>query len=111
MVDRRDTATQWLPGSGSGERGIDRDAISRQSEPIDVVLLDFRLPDSADLELLAEIRRRLPASAIVLMTAFGTPEVIEGAMRLGAHAVLTKPFDMHGIDALVRSAHQAVRRY
>lgn len=85
-----------------------REAI-RDSAPIDVVLLDFRLPDSDDLQLLGEIRHRLPEAAVVLMTAFGTPEVTEGAMRLGAYTVLTKPFDLHGVDAMVRSAHQAAR--
>src|SRR5687768_15429921 len=52
-----------------------REAISTSTGEIDVVLLDFRLPDSDDLRLLADIRQLTPASAVVLMTAFGTPEV------------------------------------
>src|SRR5437773_8910298 len=42
--------------------------------PPDVVLLDLNLPDSADLGLLSMMRRIAPATRIILMTAFGTPE-------------------------------------
>lgn len=87
-----------------------REVMTQTPEPIDVVLLDLRLPDSNDLQLLEEVRRRMPQSAVVLMTAFGTPEVAEGALRLGAHRVVTKPFDMHEIDTLTREAYQALPR-
>jgi DNA-binding NtrC family response regulator len=69
----------------------------------DLVLLDFRLPDSNDLELLAEIRRIAPAAPVILMTAFGTPDVTAGALKLGASKVLNKPFNMHDLEDLVRS--------
>jgi DNA-binding NtrC family response regulator len=84
-----------------------RAAIGATSDPIDVVVLDFRLPDSDDLQLLADIRRQSPGSAIVLMTAFGTPEVVDGALALGAYRVVNKPFDMLALDGLLRSAHAA----
>src|SRR5262245_43761562 len=54
-------------------------------ERFDVVLLDFRLPDSDDLALLASIRDRLPRAQIILMTAFGRRDVVEGALALGAY--------------------------
>jgi DNA-binding NtrC family response regulator len=84
------------------------DAISPSSS-VDAVLLDYRLPDSADLRLLEQIRRRLPRSPVVLMTAFGTPEVAQAALDLGAYRVLTKPFDMHGVEGLVTEAYGASR--
>ena len=74
---------------------------------IDVVLLDYRLPDSNDLGLLANVRRLRPRSAVVMMTAYGTPEVTEGALALGAYRVVGKPFDMHGLGSLVAAAHDA----
>jgi DNA-binding NtrC family response regulator len=73
-------------------------------DPIDVVLLDYRLPDSNDLGLLADVRRLLPQSAVVMMTAFGTPEVMQGALEMGAYRVVNKPFDMHGLESLVLEA-------
>jgi DNA-binding NtrC family response regulator len=83
-----------------------RDVLSG-ADPIDVVLLDYRLPDSNDLQLLAEVRRRMPDTAVVLMTAHGTPEVARGALQLGAYRVINKPFDMHEVNALVRNAYHA----
>ena len=74
---------------------------------IDVVLLDYRLPDSNDLGLLANVRRLQPRSAVVIMTAYGTPEMTEGALALGAHCVVGKPFDMRALESLVVEAHDA----
>jgi DNA-binding NtrC family response regulator len=76
-------------------------------DPIDVVLLDYRLPDSDDLGLLADVRRLTPDSAVVMMTAFGTPEVTRGALEMGAWRVVNKPFDMHGLEALVLEADRS----
>jgi len=69
----------------------------------DLVLLDFRLPDSNDLGLLAEIRRIAPAATVIMMTAFGTPDVTAGALKLGASRVLNKPFNMQDLEGIVRS--------
>ena len=87
------------------------DAVSHTPSSFDVVLLDFRLPDSSDLRLLEEVRRRMPESAVVLMTAYGTPEMMQSALDGGAYCVLSKPFDMLGVEALVTQAHRASRRH
>jgi DNA-binding NtrC family response regulator len=73
--------------------------------PFDVVVLDYRLPDSNDLNLLASIRRLAPQAAVVMMTAYGTPEVTSGAIALGAYRVVRKPFEMRDLAALVSQAH------
>jgi two-component system response regulator AtoC len=70
----------------------------------DLVLLDFRLPDSNDLNLLATIRRLAPWSAVIMMTAHGTPEVIKGALDLGVSRVVTKPFEVGDVTEWVRQA-------
>jgi DNA-binding NtrC family response regulator len=69
-----------------------------------VVLLDLRLPDSDDLGLLRRIREIAPACRIILMTAHGTPEILDEALRAGAYGVLGKPFDMSRVVGLVQAA-------
>jgi two-component system NtrC family response regulator len=71
----------------------------------DVVLLDYRLPDSNDLSLLESIRDRVPHAPVILMTAYGAPEVVRGALDLGAYRVISKPFDMSAVADLVAQAH------
>ena len=83
------------------------DAIRAVDGDIDVVLMDYRLPDSDDLRLLSRIRRLQPHSAVVMMTAESTPEVTENALALGAYRVIGKPFDMHDLEPLVVEAHRA----
>ena len=75
--------------------------LANAAVPVDAVMLDYRLPDSNDLTLLATIRRMSPGSAVVLMTAYGTPEVTNSALDLGASQVLSKPFDMHDLVPLL----------
>ena len=79
-------------------------ALKNDAERIDAVVLDYRLPDSNDLTLLATVRRLVPESAVVLMTAFGTPEVMKGALDLGVYRVLHKPFEMHDLKSLLEEA-------
>jgi CheY-like chemotaxis protein len=64
------------------------------SRGFDVIVLDLRLPDMKDLSLLATVRQLLPDATTVLMTAFGSDEVVERAVALGACAVLNKPFEL-----------------
>ena len=82
-------------------------AIADATRPFDVALLDVRLPDSDGLTLLATIRRQSPSTGVVVMTAFGTPEIVDGAQALGARRVVSKPFNMDDVEGIVRSAAAA----
>ena len=57
-----------------------------------------------DLSLLATLRQLLPNAALVLMTAFGTPEILSDAMALGA-AVINKPFELSDLTRLVAGSN------
>jgi DNA-binding NtrC family response regulator len=72
--------------------------------PVDVVVLDYRLPDTQNLSLLAQVRRIAPKTPVILMTAFGTPELVAEAMDLGAYDIMNKPFDMDALEAVVARA-------
>jgi DNA-binding NtrC family response regulator len=82
-------------------------AVAGAAKPLDVVLLDYRLPDSADLSLLAKLRQLAPHAAVIFMTAFGSPDVVEGALSLGAYRVLGKPFEIGELPSLVVEASES----
>ena len=79
-------------------------ALQTASPAVDVVLLDFRLPDANNLSLLTQIHRIAPRTPVILMTAFGTPELVADALELGAYGVMYKPFDMNELEAVVAGA-------
>jgi DNA-binding NtrC family response regulator len=79
-------------------------ALTPPSEPIDAVVLDYRLPDSNDFALLANIRRLAPTSPVVLVTAHGSSEITNGAYEHGAYAVVSKPFDVNDLRDLLQTA-------
>jgi DNA-binding NtrC family response regulator len=74
-----------------------------------VVLLDLRLPDSQDLSLLQHIRAIAPQCRVIIMTAHGTPELAEEALRVGAFRVVDKPFDLDLMVGLVSEAVEQTR--
>ena len=89
--------------AGDGESALE--VVARASKPFDVVLLDYRLPDSDNLTLLSTIRRKAPDSRVIMMTAVGTPDLVEGALERGACCVMNKPFDMRDLAAAVQYAY------
>jgi DNA-binding NtrC family response regulator len=92
----------------SGDARGARATVGRAPDGFDVVLLDYRLPDSNDLGLLASLRTLSPRTQIIVMTAFGSAEVVRGALDLGAYRVVGKPFEMQAIAELVTQAYTAV---
>lgn len=108
---------RWSVAETLGERGYDVTeagdarmalaAVDGASEPFDVVLLDYRLPDSSDLRLLATLKKRMPGSQIIMMTAYSSPELAQGALALGAFRVISKPFEVDNLAALIGQAHAA----
>jgi DNA-binding NtrC family response regulator len=76
---------------------------------VDVVLLDYDLPDSHDLSLLTKVRRLAPASRVILMSAYYTPAMCRDALALGADRVVAKPIDMNDLPGLVATVTKAER--
>ena len=103
LCDRGHTVTE----AGDGKEALR--VVTRAANRPDVVLLDYRLPDSNDLSLFAAIRRELPEIPIILMTAYGSPEITTGALALGAYRVVSKPFEIQDLVTLVQEARASMR--
>ena len=89
------------------QAGTAREALERLAAPVGriaVALLDLRLPDSTDFGLLRRIRAMDPACKVILMTADGTPGILDEAVGAGAFRALAKPFDMNVVAGIVRQA-------
>ena len=95
LSDRGFTVAEAEDGKGAVR------ALIASAAPPDLVLLDFRLPDSNDLTLLSRIISLVPNGRVILMTAYGTPELATAALERGAFKVLHKPFEMQDVTALV----------
>lgn len=77
---------------------------------VDAVLLDYESSERHLLPVLAMVRALSPAAALVLTTAFPIEALDEQAQALGAAAVLHKPFDVFGIEPVLRQVCEARSR-
>ncbi|MFQ5749503.1 MAG: sigma-54-dependent transcriptional regulator, partial [Planctomycetota bacterium] len=67
----------------------------------DLVLTDLMMPGMSGSELLLEVKKRSPATPVVILTGFGTIQTAVSCLQNGATHFLTKPFDNHEILGLV----------
>ncbi|WP_437673719.1 response regulator transcription factor [Sorangium sp. So ce131] len=80
---------------------IDEGLVALEYEPVDLVVIDYRMPRGDGLSALAQYRRLQPDAAIVMLTGFGDIPLAVAAMREGADTLLSKPVDA---DRLLREA-------
>jgi DNA-binding NtrC family response regulator len=88
--------------AGSGEQALTRTAQAR----FDVALLDLHLPGISGIELLAELKERLPETEAILLTAHSSVETAVQAMKQGAYDYLTKPFRLPDLEVHVQKAFE-----
>jgi DNA-binding NtrC family response regulator len=83
----------------SGTEGL---AALKDEGPMDVVLLDMKMPDMTGLEVLEKIRQLEPTLPVVMITGITDARPAVQAMKLGAADYLNKPFDVQEIRLVVQ---------
>jgi two-component system response regulator AtoC len=86
------------------EAGTAASAIAQLSPDVDLLLLDFKLPDGDGLSVLKQVKEQFPDALVILMTAFSTIENAVEAMKLGAFHYVNKPFNLDEVALLVEKA-------
>ncbi len=79
----------------------------QRDQQIGFALMDVRLPDvgrTGDLSLLKRMKTLRPHMPVIVMSAFGTPELRREARELGALTFLDKPFRVEKLLRLLREA-------
>ena len=85
-----------------GARALD----AVRASPVDLVLLDIRLPEMDGIEVLERLKAIDEGVEVILVTAVKTVRTAVAAMKLGAFDYVTKPFDEDELLSLVRRALQ-----
>ncbi len=74
--------------ASNGEEGL-REALKKKP---DIILLDIMMPVMDGITMLEELRKESDIPVIII-SAFGSPDKVEKARRLGIECFLSKPFN------------------
>ncbi|MCX7823045.1 MAG: response regulator [Syntrophobacterales bacterium] len=97
---KRNMAVEAVP---SGEEAL----AHLQNHPVDVVVLDVRMPGMDGIQTLNAIKTTHPLVEVIMLTGHANVEVAVRGMDLGAFDYLMKPMD---IDDLVYKIEDAYKR-
>ncbi len=82
-----------------------QEALSRfQAESFDLLISDIKMPKMDGLDLLRKVKEKRPNLAVIMVTAYASPEDAIVAMKAGAYDYLTKPFKLEEIKSVIQNA-------
>jgi len=86
--------------AATGEQAL---TMTRKFKP-HVLLLDVRLPDGDGLTTLADVRKKVPKTAVVMLSAYDNPTYIARSVALGASAYLLKGCSRKDLVSVIQAA-------
>ncbi|MFL5756105.1 MAG: response regulator [Chloroflexota bacterium] len=81
------------------------DAKTLARERVDVVLMDYRLPDGTGADATRAIKARWPSARVVMLTALNDDETVLESIQAGADGYLTKDRAVDDVVSAVRTAN------
>jgi DNA-binding NtrC family response regulator len=94
--------------TGDGYRVVEAEtaaeAIAKSRDGVDLVLLDYKLPDGDGLSVLKQIKEQHADTLVILLTAHQSVELAVEAMKHGAYHYANKPFNLDEISMIVAKA-------
>jgi len=91
------------------EAASGKDTLSICESGVDLILLDYRLPDTDGLALLRQIKELDPDGVVIMMTAHSSVTLVVEAMKQGAFHYATKPFDLDEVVLMVEKGLETTR--
>jgi DNA-binding NarL/FixJ family response regulator len=89
---------------GAASDGGEALALAEEHHP-DVVLMDLRMPGVDGITATAQLRQRVPATRVLVLTTYADDATILPALRAGALGYLTKDASAEQIEAAIRAVH------
>ncbi|PKL45501.1 MAG: hypothetical protein CVV41_00460 [Candidatus Riflebacteria bacterium HGW-Riflebacteria-1] len=90
--------------AGTGAEGVDKILNGK----IDILFLDYKLPDMNGLEIIEKLGERAKELIIIMITAYASIEVAIEATRKGAYDFLPKPFTPNELRTVTRKAAERI---
>ena len=81
------------------------EARSRLREPVDVVLMDYALPDGTGAEVTRAVKARWPKAPVIMLTAHDDDETVLDSIQAGADGFLSKTASTDEVLGAVRAAY------
>ena len=89
---------------GTASDGAEAVRLAGDCHP-DVVLMDLRMPGTDGIAATADLRGRLPAARVLVLTTYADQDAIVPALQAGARGYLTKDASAEQIEAAIHAVH------
>jgi DNA-binding NarL/FixJ family response regulator len=89
---------------GTARDGAEAVQLAAAHHP-DVIMMDLRMPGTDGIAATADLRERLPAIRVLVLTTYADEDAIVPALRAGARGYLTKDASAEQIEAAIRAVY------